>query len=582
VKDSPTSSVPSNPPQKEAAQTRSLFQRILTPPLRKWTIVGVVLLLGSAGFCVLPAYRGVIKWRAISLAAKAMDAAGKQKMELAFSLVRSAYQLRPMEPQVLRSVARICDLRGDPLAQRFWQILTSLPEATQEDRQSYVQSALDWQVPDPKINDQLQWLLKSNPRNATLWLLLARWLEFGGNLAQSQNAARQALALNPGNEEAALFLGKRLFMKTATHQEGLQLLEPLIAKPDRIGLEATLLLAQQQEIAPNQIDLLKERLQNDPLGNVSHRLAALELALRKNPTRADELITDAMEHYRKAGGADLAEFGSWLNNHGVPSLVLRAIPRETALGDHKLLLIYLDALAMQKNWKEVESTVESPGVPLDKSVVELFIARCAQEMGENERASEHWRAAQSAALGNPEQAFYVAKYARQCGRTAQAQSIYRSLTINGTTARAAYVEMMSMAARQGTRELRGVLKEVLVRWPSDETAQNDYSYCSLLLGEEIDKSRVSALELVKKSPGVIAFRTTLALAWLRSGKPKEALDVYRGLEIDWLSAPASFRAIAAAVSWANGQKAEARKMAGTFRVEDLKIEEQTLVRFSDD
>jgi len=542
----------------------------------------VVLLLGSAGFCVLPAYRGVIKWRAISLAAKAMDAAGKQKMELAFSLVRSAYQLRPMEPQVLRSVARICDLRGDPLAQRFWQILTSLPEATQEDRQSYVQSALDWQVPDPKINDQLQWLLKSNPRNATLWLLLARWLEFGGNLAQSQNAARQALALNPGNEEAALFLGKRLFMKTATHQEGLQLLEPLIAKPDRIGLEATLLLAQQQEIAPNQIDLLKERLQNDPLGNVSHRLAALELALRKNPTRADELITDAMEHYRKAGGADLAEFGSWLNNHGVPSLVLRAIPRETALGDHKLLLIYLDALAMQKNWKEVESTVESPGVPLDKSVVELFIARCAQEMGENERASEHWRAAQSAALGNPEQAFYVAKYARQCGRTAQAQSIYRSLTINGTTARAAYVEMMSMAARQGTRELRGVLKEVLVRWPSDETAQNDYSYCSLLLGEEIDKSRVSALELVKKSPGVIAFRTTLALAWLRSGKPKEALDVYRGLEIDWLSAPASFRAIAAAVSWANGQKAEARKMAGTFRVEDLKIEEQTLVRFSDD
>ena len=542
----------------------------------------MVLLLGLAGFCAIPVYRGVIKWRAISLATKAMDAAGKQQMELAFSLVRSAYHLRPMEPQVVRAVARICDLRGDPLAQRFWQILISLPEATPEDRQSYVKSALDWQVPDPKINEQLQSLLKSNPRNGTLWLLLARWLEFGGNLAQSQNAARQALVLDSGNEEAALFLGKRLFVKTVTHKEGLQLLEPLSAKPGRNGLEATLLLAQQQEIVPQQMDLLKERLQNDPLGNVNHRLAALELALRKNPERADALIAEAMEHYRKAGGADLAAFASWLNNHGVPSLVLRAIPREVALGDHKLLLIYLDALAMQKNWREVENTVESPGAPLDKSVVELFIARCAQEMGENERASEHWRAAQSAALGNPEQAFYVAKYARQCGRTAQAQSIYRLLTINGTTARAAYMEMMSMAAKQGTRELRGVLKEMLTRWPNDETVQNDYFYCSLLLGEEIDKSRASALELVKQSPGVIAFRTTLALAWLRSGKPDEALNVYRGLEIDWLSAPASFRAIAAAVSWANGQKAEARKMAGTFRVEELKIEEQTLVRFPND
>ena len=102
------------------------------------------------------------------------------------------------------------------------------------------------------------------------------------------------------------------------------------------------------------------------------------------------------------------------------------------------------------------------------------------------------------------------------------------------------------------------------------------------MGEEIEKSRANALNLVKKLPGFVACHTTLALAWLRSGKPEEALAAYNGLNIDWSSAPASFRAIAAAVLWANGQKAEARKMAGSFRMEDLKKEEQALVRFSDD
>ncbi|MCX6968501.1 MAG: hypothetical protein NTZ46_12140 [Verrucomicrobia bacterium] len=511
-----------------------------------------------------------------------MEAADGKDFEKALSLIRSAYQLRPMEPQVLRAVAQICDLRSDPMGLQFWQVLITLPTATLEDRRGCLQCALDRQVWNPKLKEQLQLLLKEDPKNAKNWLLNARAFEVEGNAAQSQSSARRALALDADNEEAMLYLARQLWGAADTRKEAAELLEKLSSKPGKDGLAAALLLAQQQELAPELIDRLKDRLEKDSLGTVSHRLEALRLSMQKSPEQADALIDAAIQQYRKAGGDDLATFGTWLNGHGVPLLTMKAISWEVALKNRKLLLIYLDALGAQKKWKEIEEAVSAPGVPLEKTLVEIFKARCAQEMGENARASEHWRAAQCATIGDPEQAFYFARYARQCGRISQAESVYRTLTLNATTARAAYLEMLGMAAGEGTEAVRRVLKEMIHRWPGDGSAQNDYAYCSLLLGEEIEQSRATAADLVQKSPSLVAYQTTLALAWLRSRKPQEALAVYHGLDIDWLNAPPSFRAVAAAVYWANGRKAEARKMAGTLRKEDLKKEEQDLVKFCDD
>jgi len=551
----------------------------MTHPLRKWLLLWVLLFLSLAGVCAVPAYRGIVKWRARSLASKALEAAQKQDMVAAVSLVRSAYHLRPMEPEVLRAVARVCDLSGDPAAVQFWQILSMLPAATPEDRRCYVQSALDRRQWTPKIDEQLQSLLKSEPNSAAYWLLKACALELVGNGSQSKSAARHAHALDVANEEATLYLGTRLLGVADTHREAVQLLEPLMTKPGRIGFAAAVALAQQPEMPPEMMERLQERLEKDPLGGVNQRLLALELAIRRSPEKADALLSGAVAQYRKTGGEDLAVFGAWLGAHRAPGLVLEAISQEVALKNRQLFLVYLDALAAQNKWRDVESAVSTPGGPLEKSVAELFKARCAHELGDEERSGEHWRAAQAATVGNPEQAFYMARYARQFGRSALAESIYRSLTLNAATARTAYVEMLGLAAGQGTEALRTLLKEMLTRWPNDEAVQNDYCYCSLLLREEMDSSRATAAELVKKTPGVIAYRTTLALAWLRYGNPQAALEVYRGLDIDWLSSPASFRAVVAAALWANGQKEEARKMAATVRTSDLKPEEQALMEF---
>lgn len=539
----------------------------------------MVLILALVGFASLPIYRTAIKWRACSLAAKALASAENKDMEGALSLARSAYHLRPMEPEVLRAVARVCDMRGDSMSLQFWQILNELPNATLEDRRGLVRGALERRALTPKIEGYLESILKSEPGSAESWLLKARALELGGNMELSTKAARRAFELDAGNEEIALFLGGQLLGQQDTYPEGMRILEALLAKPGKNGLFAAMVLVKQRPLAMQMAERLRERLEKDPLGSINHRLTALELAIQMTPTAGDALIAKAMEQYRKTGGDDLAAFGAWLNSHGVPRLALQAISREAALKDRQMLLVYLDALATEKNWLEVQKIVNTPGLPLEKVILELFKARCAQELGDDEGAGVHWRAAQSATLGNPEQAFYVARYARQCGRSSLAESIYRSLTVNTTHARMAYLQMLGLASEHGTQEVRALLKEMLTRWPNDEPVQNDYNYCSLLVQDEMRNALKTSIDAVQKSPGMIAYRTTLALAWLRLEKPELALEVYRGLEVDWQHAPAHFRAVFAATLWQNGKKEEAKQMAKTIRISDLRPEEKELVRF---
>ena len=230
-----------------------------------------------------------------------------------------------------------------------------------------------------------------------------------------------------------------------------------------------------------------------------------------------------------------------------------------------------------KKWQQIDTIMAEPGIPLEAYKIEYFKARCADELGDRDQAIIHWRSAQSAAVGNSEQAFDVARYARQSGRSAQAESIYRSLTVNPSAARNAYIELLGMA--NSTSAIRSLLADMLKHWPKDPAIQNDYAYYCILLGEDVEQHQQTAIQLVNQSPSFLSHRSTLALAFLRLSQPKEALELYKGLETKWELAPIRFRAIYAAVLNANGQKDEARKMLESFKIDALRPEEQELVKF---
>jgi len=353
----------------------------------------------------------------------------------------------------------------------------------------------------------------------------------------------------------------------------------LVAEPGKNNLAACLMAAKQKDLTDAQMDQLIQLLKSEAHATVTHKLAALDLEVRKKPDQAGPLLDAAVKVYRDAGGDSLREFGTWLNVHGASSWTLAAIPSDVAKSNRSLFLVYLDALMAMKKWSEVDAAVSERSVPLEASIMELVRATCAMELGNKDDAIVHWRSAQSAAVGSPEQEFYVAKYARRYGRDSQAESIYRSLTVNPSTARPAYMELLGMAFSSETPEVRKILGEMLARWPKDTAIQNDYAYYSILLNEDVEQNRDAAIQLVNQFPSFLSHRSTLALAFLRLQKPDAALDVYKGLDVKWELSPVRFRAIYAAVLMANDRKEEAAHMLTGVRTDSLRPEEQVLIKF---
>ena len=123
-----------------------------------------------------------------------------------------------------------------------------------------------------------------------------------------------------------------------------------------------------------------------------------------------------------------------------------------------------------------------------------------------------------------------------------------------------------------------IAKQVEQCYPAQFAARNNHAYLKLLVREEVETTALAVESLVSEGPYLPSSRTTLALARLRSGKPKEALQAIM-LE-DQL--PAIYqgdgdKAVCAAVLWANGKKKVALELAKSIKRENLLPQESALL-----
>lgn len=545
-----------------------------------WTFVAVV----AIGLIALakPAYRFANGARARWLAGSALKLAEKRDLDKAILQAHAAYQLKPDEPVALRTMARVLALRHDPNAVRFWQQIAKSPFGTMDDRRSFVESALEQRLIVPAA-EETRFLLAKEPASALNQLLAAKLNALAGDMPASLACAKRAHELDASNEEATLFLASVLLSSPDSHQEGLRLLWTIMDGNSRASLAAVVLAGRQPDLSAAEQERVIARLNNHPLATHADRLLKLEIELRK-PAQRDALLARALAESRAAGDEAFRQFAVWLNTHGEQARTLDAIPLELALSRKDLFLIYLDALASLKKWSDVGAILAKGGLPLEETYVELYKWRAAAEIGQNDEADKHWRAAQiaatkSAGLGNPEQAIYLASYVERLGQSAKAEGIYRSLLGSPLTARPACEALLRIAVSKGTKPTRDLLREMKARWPDDVPVQNDYAYLQLLLGEEIDASRETAAALAAKFPNSLPHSTTLALAYLRSNNPAAAMEVFDRLPVAWEKAPAPSAAVYAAVLNANGRTDDARKLAAKIPNSSLRPEERALIAF---
>ena len=178
----------------------------------------------------------------------------------------------------------------------------------------------------------------------------------------------------------------------------------------------------------------------------------------------------------------------------------------------------------------------------------------------------------------PETLLYVAQYAEKVGATEEALKAYRQLSKQPQSAAQAYLALIRLVEQKGdTRALRDLMKELIAAFPNDPAPRNDLAYLELLTKENIASAAEAAKTLVASRPEMLAYRTTLALAYLRMNDPKSAHALFRGVEVDWKTAPPSWRAVYAAVLAANGDIKSARQMVNQLPRQQLRAEERALV-----
>jgi hypothetical protein len=474
----------------------------------------------------------------------------------------------------MRVTAEVLEKAGNPAALDFLARLIEFPGVTPADRRKYVELALQRGSVRPEGEREVRGLLEHEGEAAPTWLLAARFNDAAGFPERALACARKAVELAPADPDAPFLLAILLLRDPATAPDGVARLAQLAASDGAAGLKAAQALAGIGGLgeAPRQRAI--ERLKKEKA--LAPRLAALDLEIGAAPDRRAALIDAAIAALPPGDPEALREMGLWLNARGQAERTLALIPEAEARASRPLFLVRADALAGLRRWSEVDAAVASKDAPLDQGIRELFRARCAEETGDPDRARGHWRAAQAASVGNSEQAMYVARYARQFGRIDQARSIYRNLTQDARVAKAAYLELLQIASAESTAAALDILAEMRQRWPHDIAVRNDHAYFSLLLGREARQARAAAKSLVDEAPWNLAHRTTLALAHLREGNPSDALEAYRGIDLDWRRQPVAHRLIYALVLRENGRAAEAAALLENLPASALRPEERAL------
>jgi len=542
-------------------------------------IIFVALVLGA--ICGgKPVAHAVKAWQARRHARAAFALMEKEQWNDARKEATAAYQLWPNEPEAIRAVARFLSRTRQAQALEFWDKLEKEKRLTRDDlvdeasialvaghdtrAKRAITALLGGKFGAPKPVDHLLEAQLAIRQGAPIEAHDALRKIFGDAAATSREKLQAALleiAISGGTE--------------AWRDEAWTRLRKIAEEKDAAGLDALTVLAQTlvtQEKVPESFPInateLAQKLDAHPLARAQQKLLAVDLRIREEKDKRDELIAQATERWKNGEPEEMGALATWLNGKDEYQRVLEAIPREKAVLSRDLFLQHLDALGGLGRWTEIRDLLNRDTFPLDPVVQKMYLARCNAQLGEKAAAENNWQRAFGAARGDPTKLLMLANYAEKNGAVEIAGTAYDEAAAEAPKLRAAHQGRLRLAqATNETKKIHEVLAEMLTIWPNDPAVQNDEAYTRLLLmqqeseveslKEKVESIEQLAAKLVEREPTSLPHRTLMALARLKLGKFSDALETYSNSQVarNALTPPAL--AVHAAVLAANGKADEA-------------------------
>jgi hypothetical protein len=554
----------------------------------------LVLVLITGFFGGHPAMNAIKAWQARRHAQRAFTLINKEQWIDARGEAVAAFQLRPTEPQALRAVARFLSRTHQPEALEFWKQLAGKTPLTRQDVRDEAMIAIiagDTSRADASVRE----LIGSHAEPAD-WLLAAQ-LSVQKNLREQAKSSLEKIVADSRTTATEQFRATLLQLALAGDNQAeranaLTRLKKLADAKTATSVDALVVLAQNalststhsSDSARHEAGDLAHALENHPLAKAKHKLLALDLRVRVDPTQREALISRAIADWKDAEPTDVTVLAEWLNGKDEFQKTLDTIPLEKALQSRDLFLRYLDALGGLGRWNEIKQLLGSERFPLDPVLQAMYLARCSGQLGEKTAAGNNWRRALEAAAGNVQKLITLAQYAEKNENAEITKAAYNGAAAMSPKLRVAQDGRLRLAqASRDTKKLHTVLADMLALWPNDAAIQNDEAYTRLLLlppaNDEEHVDEINAIEqlaekLVQQNPASLPHRTLLALARLKQHHPFAALEVYSNIQIVPNAVSPSALAVHAAVLAANDRRNDARQEIEQAPLDKLLPEEQ--------
>jgi hypothetical protein len=528
-----------------------------------------------------PAYHRLKVSRAMKFLAQSEIAANEGNIPKSISLMRRAILMVPNEEAIFRKVRLFNASFGDATALNSIQALMLEKQASPQELLTLAEQALKSEKPviAKAALDQLQ-----EDHSVRKIIVQMRLLEKEGNLKAALDLPKKELpTLTPDEGEKLLLATAEMTLKTDP-QASRQILLQLVDKDSATGISALRLLAAQSLAQRGAESLKTDKVADKLLAHAMHTpddaLLALDLRILENPSAKPALLAQAMAERSSGPPDDALAFARWLNRRIHYKESADFIGRERAASNPDWLLLYLDALAGLERWNDIFTMLDADTIiGLSDSIRLLFLARAAEKSGDSERADESWREMQlGLAYEKPEVVSFIAAYALRIGEREQAIKAYTALSHRKETALEGFLGLIRCwPPNTPAAELLPVYQEFTDSFPTLAEARSDQTYLKLLTGEKPATTAAIAKEFYDNTPQSLAALSIAALGMLKSGNAVEANALYDGKTISWLSAPAAWKTVRAAVLYGIGKKKEADEIARTINKSQLRPEERALL-----
>lgn len=551
-------------------------------PLRfAWIwVFGFVLL----GLMVKPVFRAVKFWRAgiyLSQTAKDLSAGN---VEQAKEQCLLSLALRPGHVDAVRMLARISDAKRDPLALSLWMNVLQSLDCKDTDRMAAAEAAMRVRATGV-AEEQLQVLLSRQKPSKETYNLAGLVAVAQGRASMGREWFHKALDLDPRYERAEVNLARaELMMAELDFTKGrgkpnFERLKLLGENQDEWGLESLRILVDWGCRFPTSFPFDKaiaEKLKTHPLAKMAERCQAVDWEIRSNPQKTGEIVNAMTASSDKLSSEDRRELGAWLNRHGLFERTLLEFPVQSTTPDD-LFLVQLDALAALKRWKEISDMLSNDVLKSDPMLRSLYQARAAKEMGDLQLFELGWKQAVLSAKDRPQALRYLAHYAEKLGQFEKSVELYEKLSNYASSQAEALLKLVSIYEKLGrTRDLLRTMQRLFAVNPDHAAIRNDVAYLSLLLDDSSSQPYVKAREVYALDPTLPPFAVTYALAQLKGGLPRVALNALNHVSPKRLKAP-GWQAVYAATLAANGRRSEAIRIAHKIDEQYLKPEEKKLI-----